>query len=315
MPGASTDASLAPERAAPSLQAPVLTGLGHVLGLPCDPTPYLKSKKSRKFMGAQDELAVVATGRALEAAGLLGRPLGRRLGLYLAVGYIPFEAEDIDRLMENSTEDGKASLRRFSTDGFQSANPLLTFRCLCNMPAFHISVNFEVRGPYLVTYPGPGQFYSALEAACLALEAGEVDAALVGGVAHQGNFLVRHHFSRLLPPVPPERLADAAACLLLESPQAAQERGAKARGRLLSWEASYRSFDPFRESRPLEELFEGGGDGAQAGRAAVPSSSAALELGCASLPAALSQADAGSLRHRLKSRDGISAESLWDLTP
>ncbi len=117
-----------------------LTGFGWASAQTNDPAPYLKVRKSRKFMGRQDELAVTAAGRALESAGLLGRPLGARLGVYLAVGYIPFEAEDIDRLMENSMQGSALSLERFSRDGFQSANPLLTFRCLCNMPAFHISV-------------------------------------------------------------------------------------------------------------------------------------------------------------------------------
>ena len=38
-----------------------------------------------------------------------------------------------------------------------------------------------------VNYPGPGQFYLALEAAAAALADGTIDVALVGGVAHQRN--------------------------------------------------------------------------------------------------------------------------------
>src|SRR5207253_861874 len=95
-----------------------------------------------------------------------------------------------------------------------------------NMPTFHVSVNFDVQGPYFVTYPGPGQFYLALEAACTALAEGEVDVALVGGVAHQRNYLVRYHFSRLELPVAAEDLQDAAGCLVLERAGAARARGA-----------------------------------------------------------------------------------------
>ena len=64
----------------------VLTGLGHVLGAPCDPRPFLRVRKNRKFMGLQDDLAVVAAGRALESAGLADATLGERAGLNLAVG-------------------------------------------------------------------------------------------------------------------------------------------------------------------------------------------------------------------------------------
>ena len=66
----------------------VVTGRGHVVSAQCDSTPYLKSRKNRKFMGVQDDMAVVAAGIALGDAGLrgeLGR-LGERVGVYLAVG-------------------------------------------------------------------------------------------------------------------------------------------------------------------------------------------------------------------------------------
>ena len=88
-------------------------------------------------------------------------------------------------------------MRRFATEGYLAPNPLLTFRCLPNMPAFHVSINFDLQGPYLVTYPGAGQLYAALEEARVALETGAIDVALVGGVAHQRNFLVEHHVRRL----------------------------------------------------------------------------------------------------------------------
>lgn len=279
---------------------PVVTGFGWSGSENNDPLPFLKVRKSRKFMGVQDELAVTAAGRALESAGLLGKSLGARLGVYLAVGYIPFEQEDIDRLMDSSMEPAGLSMRRFSTDGFQSANPLLTFRCLCNMPAFHISVNFDVQGPYFVSYPGPGQFYTALEEALAALAEGRIDAALVGGVAHQRNFLVGHHFNRLLPSVPSDRLRDAAGCLVLESPNAAAARQARARGRLLDCRVSYRPHDPLVETLEAKERFDGGTalDG---------------EYGPASLAVALGRAGRGTLRHELESRDGISARSAWEI--
>ncbi|MBI4345398.1 MAG: hypothetical protein HY553_00980 [Elusimicrobia bacterium] len=275
----------------------VVTGAGEA-ARGDDPTPFLKSRKTRKFMGLQDELAVVAAGRALESAGLGGRPLGPDVGLYLAVGYIPFEAEDIDGILGNSTVDGRFSLKRFTSDGYQSANPLLTFRCLSNMPAFHISVNFDLQGPYFTTYPGPGQFYVALELAQLALESGLAEAAVVGAVAHQRNFLVEHHHARLLPPVAASSLADGAACLVLEPAERALARGARPKARLAEVKVDYRPFDPFRESRPASET----------------------SLGAAELPVALCREIAkaaatpnGPLTHRLEAHDGTVAESVWEL--
>src|SRR6266436_2988490 len=106
----------------------VLSGVGCATGLPCSSELYLKTPKNRKFMGNQDHFAVCAAGRALESAGLSSDALGPKAGLFLAVGFIPFERTDIDKLLDASLEDGKISLRRFGTDGFSAVNPLLTFR-------------------------------------------------------------------------------------------------------------------------------------------------------------------------------------------
>ena len=274
-----------------------VTGLGAVEGA-SDPTPWLRQRKLRKFMGRQDDLAVVAAGRALESAGLGGAALGERAGLYLAVGFIPFDGDEIDALHAASAVDGHFSMRRFATEGYLAPNPLLTFRCLPNMPAFHVSINFDLQGPYLVTYPGAGQLYAAIEEARVALESGAIDVALVGGVAHQRNFLVEHHVRRL--GRPSETLEDAAGVLVLETVAHAAARGAVTRARLLDCVAGYRPWDPLAESPARDDRFEETG----------------LDLagfGAASLPVALGRLPAGRHRHRLASGDGIEAASTWEI--
>jgi len=249
----------------------------------------LKIRKNRKFMGPQDDLAVVATGRALESAALRA-PLGDRAGVFLGVGHIPFELDDIDVLVKSSTVDGRFSMGRFTADGYNSVSPLLTFRCLTNMPAFHISVNADVRGPYFVTYPDSGQLYVALDEACAALEEKRVDIALLVGVAHRRNFLVEHHFGRLSPPVEPTMLRDAAGCLVLERADDSARRSAARRGRLVHHEIGYRPHDPFAESL------------------GTPSD----ETGPASLPTAFCAAPAGRFEHRTDGADGVEGFSVWE---
>src|SRR5262249_13403027 len=157
-----------------------------------------------------------------------------------------------------------------STSGYSQLNPLLTFRCLSNMPAFHISVNFDIQGPYFVTYPGAGQFYVALEQACSALRFGMIDIAIIGGVAHQQNFLVEHHFRGFERAA--ARLPDAGGCLISELAEHANQRGAGARAVLREYNVRYRAPDPFRESLNPREI---GGDPAM-GPASLP---VALSLG------------------------------------
>ncbi|MBI4668954.1 MAG: hypothetical protein HY747_07185 [Elusimicrobia bacterium] len=285
-----------------SLKNIIVTGLGHVTSKECDLAPYLKTPKTRKFMGPQDIMAVAAAGQALKSAGLLDQPLGERAGLFLAVGYIPFEKDDLNLLFEASTDERGFSIKRFTGEGFNAISPLLTFRCLSNMPAFHISVNFDLQGPYFVTYPGPGQLYSALRKACALLAADIINVALVGAVAHQRNFLVEHHFDRIAHPVSRERLMDGAGCLILENAVHAAGRKAPGRGKLLEYGISYHPFDPFEdgESPIASECFTG----------ANPPKG---ESGPCSLPITLSLAGQGHVRHELESRDGIHAFSVWEM--
>lgn len=278
----------------------VVTGTGAVCGV-ADPTPFVRLRKLRKFMGRQDDLAVAAAGQALEAASLAA-PLGERCGLYLAVGYIPFEAADIDLLLEASLDGDRFSMARFAANGFGAINPLLTFRVLPNMPAFHVSLNFDVQGPYAVSYPGVGQFYGVLEEALAALESGDVDTALVGAVADQRNALVEHHFSRVTPPVDVSRLANAAAFVVLERADGARARGAGVRARLADYRLEYAPADPFTGTVPSECLAR---DGVclEDGRS----------LGPASLGLALAGTDRGRVTHKVRTSDGFTAESTWEV--
>jgi Beta-ketoacyl synthase, N-terminal domain len=291
-----------------------VSGLGQaVLGaadpLAGDSSSYLKSRKSRKFMGVQDELAVVAAGRALRSAGLGDRAGGERAGLYLAVGYIPFEEADLRPVLEASLEDGRFSMPRFAAGGYQKAHPLLTFRCLPNMPAYHVSASFDVQGPYVVTYPTVGQFALALEEAAAALDEGRIEVALVGGVAHQRNFLVEHHFARLVPPVDRERLVDAAAFLVLERAPTLEARGGWPRGHLESLSVTYRPVDPAAFGAH-EEVFEVDGTARPDPRHLGPAS-LGLWLG-----AAWSEAATGTrVRHQARGADGVVATSLWTRAP
>src|SRR5262249_53127228 len=153
-----------------------------------------------------------------------------------------------------------------------------------NMPAYHISACFDIQGEYFVTYPGPGQFYTALEEAVNALAAGRINVALLGAVADQTNFLVSHHHSRLCPPVPPADLRDGAGFLVMEKSAETVARGGCTRGRLTDFQMGYTAHDPFTTELDWAENFFG-------------SSRPDGNFGAASLPIVLATAQKGSVRH------------------
>lgn len=254
--------------------------------------PWLKNRKTRKFMGKQDELATAAAGRALQQAGLLGTPALTAAGVYLSVGHIPFERADIEAIARHSTAaDGGFDMRAFATDGIEQVNPLLTFRCLPNMPAFHVSLNFAIQGPSFVSYPGIAQAYQALAQAVADLEDGQVTHALVGGVADQHNFLVDFFFDRV-----PERQAlqrtDAAGLFCLEPAAQARDRGAPVLARLVELQC-----------------------GAATGAADRPPASGQAEAHPAALACWLAgrMGQAGPAEHRARSLEGFAMGSRWEI--
>lgn len=266
----------------------VLTGICTLVAQPgerLDPLPFLKERKSKKYLGRQDELAVITAGRALDRAGLEG-DLGEATGLYLSVGYIPFQERDIDPVLARSLDErGRFSMAAFSDGGYQRAHPLLAFRCLPNMPAYHIAQNFGIEGPYYVAYPSDGQLFVALEQAVLALGERRIERALVCGVAHQQNFLVEHHHRRV--GVDPAGLRDAGATLVLER---AGERDVAVLARLEELSLDYQPFDPL---------------------AVVPEASETAGLGPAGPLFALERALGQVCTLDVESRDGIHARARF----
>ncbi|VAW81976.1 hypothetical protein MNBD_GAMMA12-1980 [hydrothermal vent metagenome] len=272
--------------------------------------PWLKIQKSKKFMGKQDQLALIAAGRCLQKAQLDEALLQQRTGLYLVVGFIPFERREIQSLAENSSVDGQFSMQRFSTDGLDAVNPLLTFRCLPNMPAYHISANFGIQGPYFVTYPDAGQFYLAIEQAKMALLSNEIDVALIGAVADQNNFLVQHHLQRILEPEQLTR-SDSAGFICLERENFARDRGANIVFKLTSLRYDYKAPNYLQQIPASTETFYWG-----------PDTQLELERDLKSFgPSSLAISlhlnqhlkSMFSVKHKLVSSSGLSGSSEWNV--
>jgi len=279
----------------------------------------LRVPKNRKFMGLQDKLAVVAAARALISGNLicqLSEPgfqhktpnLKHRCGVYMTMGYIPFEYREIAELSENSQLCDMFSMEQFSSVGMAEVNPLLTFRCLPNMPAFHVSMNFALQGPYMVSYPDIGQYYQVLNQAIFALRRNQIDFALVGGVADQNNFLVEHQLRKL--GIRGQKL-DCAGFLLLERKKHLQDRGSKSIMELIAIHSDYKPQNLLRQVPQYQEL--------------ISVNDRRLELrdqiyaGPASLAVMLSLLSqktnvCGEVHHRSASPGNIEAVSHWQIS-
>ncbi len=230
---------------APALRRPVwILSSAECGSTGLDVTPYVRDRKSIKLMAKQDGLALTAAAEAVRASGLTPEELRSETGIYLTVGTLPFEETHLRILGDNSVADGRFDMRRFSTEGYSSMSPMLTFKCLPNMPLFHISYNLGIQGPYFITYPGPSQFFTAFEQALTDLEQGRCRFALVGAVADQENFLVRNH-TRRVGLRSDASLRDAASVMILTL-----EERPGVEGRIDSFRQTYRPVDPFARRLP-----------------------------------------------------------------
>lgn len=163
--------------------------------LDTDILDHLKDKKSRKLMSKQDKLGLMSAASSWKSANL--KYDQDKVGIYFCVGILPFEDKHLTKLAEYSSVENHFDYYKFSTDGFNSMNPLLTFKCLPNMPLFHISYNLDITGRYFMTYPSSEDLICSLERAIEDIEYGDIDYAIIGGACDQQNILVRHHLNRI----------------------------------------------------------------------------------------------------------------------
>lgn len=217
---------------------------GAALSHDADPLPFLRVRKTAKFLSKQDRLALAAAAGAVRTAGLSAETLEERTLIAMSVGPIPFQRDEAMAVAHSSSENGEFSMPRFCRDAYEQINPMLLFACLPNMPAYHISANLQIRGGYCLTYPSCAESYHALRNAVCSLSEGAADAVLFGGVADQQNFLVENHHRKTGQALP---APDCACFLVLENASAAAARGAVPLARLAdlqSGQAAPRGMEP-----------------------------------------------------------------------
>lgn len=203
----------------------VCTALAH----DADPTPYLRVRKTVKFMSKQDRMAVPAAARAVQSSGLSAEVLATQTMVAMCIGPIPFREDEARLVADKSSHDNEFSMDSFCRNAYEEVNPMLLFACLPNMPAYHISANLGIRGGYYLTYPSCAESYMVLRNAVDALAGGQTLAVVYGGVADQQNFLVENHHLKTGQVLP---APDGACFLVLELLSHAQARHATILARL-----------------------------------------------------------------------------------
>jgi 3-oxoacyl-(acyl-carrier-protein) synthase len=201
------------------------------------PTEFLGDRKMVKYMGPCTQMAVLAAGRALRHAGLLGdeaAPAREAMALFLATGPIAF---DVEQALSSFGDEAASDLLALRYEGLGRCHPLMPFKMLLNMPLGLVSITFGIKGQNFILYPGADQGALAMAHAVRGLRRGRFVRALVGGSACSLGLSPLMHLRRAqrlasseeeAQPFSPLHAgwapADQAACLVLETEAEAARR-------------------------------------------------------------------------------------------
>lgn len=113
-----------------------------------DVRPFLRQKKMLKVMSRDIQLGVSAAALAMQTAGLKrGGVDPERLGVVFGTGQIPWTPDDLAEAAAQCAGEQLFDFDRWGRDGISQIYPLWLLRQLPNMPACHVAIDFDARGP------------------------------------------------------------------------------------------------------------------------------------------------------------------------
>jgi 3-oxoacyl-[acyl-carrier-protein] synthase II len=230
-----------------------------------DPKQYVKPRKSLKVMSRDIQFGVTAADLAKADAGLTDAMLEpERFGVVFGADLMHGQLEDVLNAFRNCAIEGKFDFQRWGEQAMAEIFPLWMLKYLPNMPACHIAIAHDARGPNNSHSLGEASSLISISEAFRVIERGGADVMIAGGASSRihPTLWVR---SSLLPvsrragdPATISRPFDAgrdgfvngegAAAFILESREHAMARGAKVRARILGYG---NSFEPRTEGQPL----------------------------------------------------------------
>jgi 3-oxoacyl-[acyl-carrier-protein] synthase II len=243
---------------------------GDVAGF--DPKELIQPRKSIKVMSRDIQLASAAAELAWQDSCLSQATLDpERFGVVGAAGVMYCDLEELRGPFLEWIKAEDFDVHRWSRDAMGELYPLWMLKYLPNMPACHIGIRYDARGPNNTISEGDVSSLLALSEATDVIRRGQADVMIVGGTGSRINIsdLMWHRGARLacngkLPPEAVCRPFDAersgqvygegSAQIVIETREHAQRRGARVMARVAGseWLDQQRDMSqrPTEESRP-----------------------------------------------------------------
>ncbi|MCA9044523.1 MAG: beta-ketoacyl-[acyl-carrier-protein] synthase family protein [Planctomycetaceae bacterium] len=172
------------------------SGIGHLESvpagsLPCKlaaeisdfcPEDHVYQKKFLKVMSRDIQLGVSAASMAMKDAGLApGDVDPHRLGVEFGAGHISFTPDElVEAAKDFADPTQRDGYTRWGEGALGKIAPLWLLRQLPNMPACHVAIEHEARGPNNTITSADASPLLALQEAMRCINGGRADAMIVG---------------------------------------------------------------------------------------------------------------------------------------
>ncbi len=223
---------------------------------PLEKTLQRNIKKGLKLMCREIQMGVAAAQLAIQHAGLTGTSYpAERVGTMFGSDYIISEPIEFCRGVAACSKDGKFQFDQWGEVGLKQVEPLWLLKYLPNMPASHVAIFNDFRGPSnSITLREASSNLSVAESVTT-IRRGTADAIVVGSTGSRVHAMKTLHValqeslahggdnpSQACRPFDAARtgmvLGEGAGVMILESLEAAQQRGATIWGEVIGYASS-----------------------------------------------------------------------------
>jgi len=232
------------------------------------PERYVRPRKALKVMSRDIQLAFVAADLACSDADLHSRPVDpERLGIVFGADMMTCDLDEMVDAYRRCMPDGKFDFTLWGKRALAEMFPLWMLKYLPNMPACHIGIAHDARGPNNSLTLGEVSSLSAMAEAIRVIERGQADAMIAGGTSSRLHPAVwsrrridypsqrRHDPAGASRPFDADRdgmvHGEGAGAFVLEDRQHAEARGARILARVLGYAGT---FEPRGRGEPLRGL-------------------------------------------------------------
>ena len=216
---------------------------------------YVTPRKSLKVMCREIQTGFAAARLACQDAGLEPPAVDpERWGVVLGADMFYGDPLEVIDVYQACLRDGKFDFKEFGPQAMSQLFPLWMLKYLPNMPACHIGISLDARGPTNSITLGEVSSLQAFTEACRVIERGAADVMVTGGTGSRiarVNYLFRdcrRHSHRSEDPASASRPFDrnrdgmvngeGAAVLMLESRAHAEARRATILARVLGYSST-----------------------------------------------------------------------------